>query len=213
MRTFGGKLMKPTRLFGFAIASALIMTASPLYTAGAADYPPSIETLEVGKPLAEKVTPKVAGTTAVVPVATSEDIPVVIGEPVTAAKANLANKTLTNASVESSPVKLTSSLTMGGIGADEKAPLASISSGKKSEVQIPIDVPTRVSVSGLKASAKGTASFVDATGKSVSLGRITVSKSGKVTIPALTFAKANVSYTIKLVINGKTTTFTIRSTN
>lgn len=205
--------MKSRKFFGFAILSVVFATTSPLYMASAADYPPSIETLEVGKPLAEKVTPKVAGTTAVVPVATSEVIPVVIGEPVTAAKANLASKTLSNAAVESTPVKLTSSLILGGIGADEKAPVASISSSKKSEVQIPVDVPTRVSVSGLKASAKGTASFVDATGKSISLGKITVSSSGKVTIPALTFGKANVSYTIKLVVNGKTTTFTIRSTN
>ena len=40
-------------------------------------------------------------------------------------------------------------------------------------------------------SAAGTASFVDANGKSVPLGKITVSKSGRVTIPALTFGKKN----------------------
>lgn len=186
--------------------------ASSTHISVAADYPPSIETLEVGKPLAEKVTTKVSGAVAVVPVATSEVIPVVIGEPISATKANLATKTLSNSAVESTPIKLSSALILGGIGADEKAPVASISSSKKSEVQIPVDVPTRVTVSGLKASSKGTASFVDASGKSIALGKITVSSSGKVTIPALTFAKANVSYTIKLVINGKTTSFTIRST-
>ena len=63
------------------------------------------------------------------------------------------------------------------------------------------------------ASAAGTASFVDANGKSVPLGKITVSKSGRVTIPALTFGKKNVSYTIKITIGGKTTSFTVRGTD
>jgi hypothetical protein len=108
---------------------------------------------------------------------------------------------------------LSSSLTLGGIGADEKAPVATISSSKRSEVQIPVDVPTRVTITGLKAAATGTASFVDASGKSVSLGKIRVSSSGRVTIPALTFAKKNVAYTIRVIVGGKTTSFTIRATD
>lgn len=204
--------MKLNHLIRSILAVLLISLFAPISSSVAADYPPSVETLEVGKPLADAIAPKSSGTVAVVPVATSQVIPVVIGEPISAIKANLASKTLSNASVEASPVKLSSSLTLGGIGADEKAPVASISSSKKSEVQIPTDVPTRISVSGLKASSKGVATFVDSSGKSVSLGKITVSSSGKVTIPALTFSKANVSYTIRLVINGKTTSFTVRST-
>jgi hypothetical protein len=137
----------------------------------------------------------------------------VICEPVTATSSRLSTKTLTNASVESTPIKLTTSLTLGGIGADEKAPVATISSSKRSEVQIPVDVPTRVTVTGLRASSTGTASFVDASGKSVSLGRIRVTSSGRVTIPALTFAKKNVAYTIRLIVGGKTTSFTIRATS
>lgn len=204
--------MKLQRLLATGVTALFVATALPTQ-ANAADYPPSIESLEVGKPLAAKVEPKVVGTTAVVPVATSTVIPLVIGEPISAAKAGLANKTLSNKSLEYSPVNLSSSLTLGGIGADEKAPVASIKSSAKSEVQIPIDVPTRVTVSGFKASATGTASFVDATGRSISLGKIIVSKSGRVSIPAFTFSKANISYKINLVINGKRTTFTIRSTN
>ena len=157
-----------------------IFSILPIQSSFAADYPPSIETLEVGKPLATPVTPRQSGTVAIVPVATSEVIPIVIGEPISVARANLANKSLTNSSVQSTPVKLTSSLTLGGIGADEKAPIARVTSTTKSEVQIPIDVPTRVSVSGLKAFSKGTASFIHSREKAISLGKITVSASGRV---------------------------------
>ena len=196
------------------LAGCLLVTGANFSTpAMAADYPPSVEVLEVGKPLAQPVPAKVSGVTAVVPVATDSVIPIVIGEPVTATSARLSTKTLTNASVESTPIKLSSSLTLGGIGADEKAPVATISSSKRSEVQIPVDVPTRVTVTGLRASSTGTASFVDASGKSVSLGKIRVTSSGRVTIPALTFAKKNVAYTIRLVVGGKTTSFTVRGTD
>lgn len=203
--------MKLQRILAAGVTVLFLAAALP--TSNAADYPPSIENLEVGQPLAAAVKPKDATTTAVVPVATSTVIPLVIGDPVSVSRAGLATKTLSNTSVANSPVKLTSSLTLGGIGASEPAPVATIKSSSKSEVQIPIDVPTRITVSGLKASATGTASFVNSQGKSVPLGKITVTKSGRVSIPALTFSKANVSYKITLVINGKRTTFTVRSTN
>jgi hypothetical protein len=201
------------RLSAFVALGLFAAVANFSALAVAADYPPSVEVLEVGKPLAEPIPVKTPGVTAVVPVATAGVIPIVIGEPVTATSAKLSTKTLSNTAVESTPIKLSSSLTLGGIGADEKAPVATISSSKKSEVQIPVDVPTRVVVTGFKAGASGTATFVDSRGKSVSLGKIKVSASGRVTIPALTFAKANVSYTIKLTIGGKTTSFTIRGTD
>jgi hypothetical protein len=209
-----GAVKRDFKRIGALVAGCLLATGANFSSpAMAADYPPSVEVLEVGKPLAKPIPVRVSGTTAVVPVATAGVIPIVIGEPVTARAAKLSSKTLTNASVESTPIKLSSSLTLGGIGADERAPVATISSSKRSEVQIPVDVPTRVTVTGLKAGATGTASFVNASGKSVSLGKIKVSSSGRVTIPALTFAKKNVSYTIRLIVGGKTTSFTIRATS
>jgi hypothetical protein len=45
------------------------------------------------------------------------------------------------------------------------------------------------------------------------LGKIKVSASGRVTIPALTFAKKNVTYTIRIIVGGKTTSFTVRATS
>jgi len=208
-----GAVKRDFKRIGTLVAGCLLATGANFSSpAVAADYPPSVEVLEVGKPLAQPIPAKVSGTTAVVPVATAGVIPIVIGEPVTATSARLSTKTLTNASVESTPIKLSSSLTLGGIGADEKVPVATISSSKRSEVQIPVDVPTRVTITGLKAAATGTASFVDASGKSVSLGKIRVSSSGRVTIPALTFAKKNVTYTIRVIVGGKTTSFTIRAT-
>jgi len=195
----------------FTLLFSIVLIGSPMVvqSAVAADYPPSIETLEVGKPIITPVAPRVEGQTVVVPKATSTDIPLIVGEPVSVK--TLSNKVLNNKAVEQSPVKLSTTLTIGGIGADEKAPTATISASKKSEIQVPTDVPTRVTVTGLKASSSGKAYFVDSSGKSISLGTIKVDANGKVYIPALTFSKGGVSYKINLVINGKTTTFTIRS--
>ena len=195
----------------FTLLFSIVLIGSPMVvqSAVAADYPPSIETLEVGKPIITPVAPRVEGQTVVVPKATSTDIPLIVGEPVSVK--TLSNKVLNNKAVEQSPVKLSTTLTIGGIGADEKAPTATISASKKSEIQVPTDVPTRVTVTGLKASSSGKAYFVDSSGKSISLGTIKVDANGKVYIPALTFSKSGVSYKINLVINGKTTTFTIRS--
>ena len=197
------------KFFTLLFSIALIGSPMVVQSAVAADYPPSIETLEVGKPIITPVSPRVEGQTVVVPKATSTDIPLIVGEPVSVK--TLSNKVLNNKAVEQSPVKLSTTLTIGGIGADEKAPTATISASKKSEIQVPTDVPTRVTVSGLKASSSGKAYFVDSSGKSISLGTIKVDANGKVYIPALTFSKSGVSYKINLVINGKTTTFTIRS--
>ena len=197
------------KFFTLLFSIALIGSPMVVQSAVAADYPPSVETLEVGKPIITPVAPRVEGQTVVVPKATSTDIPLIVGEPVSVK--TLSNKVLNNKAVEQSPVKLSTTLTIGGIGADEKAPTATISASKKSEIQVPTDVPTRVTVSGLKASSSGKAYFVDSSGKSISLGTIKVDANGKVYIPALTFSKSGVSYKINLVINGKTTTFTIRS--
>lgn len=212
-KTKAEAMRKSIKQIGVLVAGSLLVAGANFSSpAMAADYPPSIEVLEVGKPLTQPIPTRVSGATAVIPVATAGVIPIVIGEPVTASSARLSTKTLTNASVQSTPIRLSSSLTLGGIGADEKAPVATVSSSRRSEVQIPVDVPTRVTVTGLRAAATGTASFVDASGKSVSLGRIRVSSTGRVTIPALTFAKQNVSYSIRLIVGGKTTSFTIRAT-
>jgi hypothetical protein len=193
---------------GCLIATSVTLSAPAM----AADYPPSITVLEVGKPLINIIAPRNTGTTAVVPVATSGEIPIIIGEPIKVSSARLSTKFLTNASVESTPLRLSSSLTLGGIGADEKAPVATISRTKNSEVQIPVDVPTRIVLTGFKPSATGTVSFVGSNGAGVSLGKIKVSSTGRVTIPALTFAKKYASYTIKVTINGATTSFIIRAT-
>lgn len=197
------------KFFTLLFSIALIGSPMVVQSAVAADYPPSVETLEVGKPIITPVAPRVEGQTVVVPKATSTDIPLIVGEPVSVK--TLSSKVLSNKAVEKSPVKLSTALTIGGIGADEKAPTATISASKKSEIQVPTDVPTRVTVTGLKASSSGKAYFVDSSGKSISLGTIKVDANGKVYIPALTFSKSGVSYKINLVINGKTTTFTIRS--
>jgi hypothetical protein len=194
--------------------ASLLVAAAMAFTpmnAIAADYPPSLEQLVVGQPIITPAPPQKKGVEAVVPKATSNQLPILLGEPVKASAAKLSTKTLTNKSVEAQPVRLTSAVILGGIGSDEKPPLATVSSKKNSEIQIPVDAPTRINITGLKAKATGTATFVDALGRSTSLGTVVVSANGVVSIPALTFAKKDVTYSIKLTIGGKTTTYVIRT--
>jgi hypothetical protein len=193
-----------------AVVVAAAMTLSPI-NAIAADYPPSLEQLVVGQPIITIAPPQKTGFTAVVPRATSNQLPILLGEPVTPAAAALSRKTLTIKAVAAQPVKLTSVVVLGGIGADEKPPLATVSSTKRSEIQIPVDAPTRINVTGFKARSTGSATFVDAQGRSISLGKIVVSASGVVSIPSLTFAKKGVTYTLKLTVAGKTTSIVIRT--
>ena len=195
----------------FTLLFSILLIGSPMVvqSAVAADYPPSIETLEVGKEVIKPVPPQKKDDEVVVPKATSTEIPLIVGEP--KSKDTLKGKILSNKSVEQSPVKLSSSLTIGGIGADEKAPTATFNKSKKTEIQVPTDVPTRITVTGFTPRAKGTASFIDSSGRPIPLGSVQANGVGKVFIPALTFSKGDVSYTIKLFFGGKTTTFTIRS--
>ncbi len=199
-----------TRKF-FTLLFSIVLIGSPMVvqSAVAADYPPSVETLEVGKPVITPIPPRKQDEDVVVPKATSTDIPLIVGDP--KPKETLKGKVLSNKSVEKSPVKLSPSLTIGGIGADEKAPTATFNKSKKTEIQVPTDVPTRITVTGFTPGAKGTASFIDSSNRSIPLGSVQANGDGKVFIPALTFSKGNVSYTIKLVFGGKTTTFTVRS--
>ena len=195
----------------FTLLFSFVLIASPMVaqSAVAADYPPSIKNPVVGKPLCVASSVKVNGATVIIPTATAPEIPLIVGEPLSFK--TLATKLFNNKSVEQSPVKLSTSLLVGGIGSNEKAPTATISASKKSEVQIPIDVPSRITVTGLKPAATGKAFLIDATGRTIDLGTIKVDKNGNVFVPAFTFVRGSVGYIVNLVINGKTTTFTIHS--
>jgi hypothetical protein len=200
------------QLRALLVCCAIAITGNFSTPVMAADYPPSVEVCEVGKPLIKSVAVKAKGSTAVIPVAPVCKIPLVIGAPKTVAAAKLTAKVLTAALLQGKPLSLSSSQTLGGIGSTEKAPVATFAATKNSEVQIPIGVPTVVVVTGLKKGLTGTMSYVDAKGKTILLGKVTVSSKGTVTLPALTYGKVNVSSAIKLVIDKKTTTFNVRST-
>ena len=202
----------------FKVASAVVvgclLTTVSSAPSMAADYPPSVQSCTTGKSLFSALPTRVAGSVAVVPVASTCKIPLVIGEPLTPKQAKIEQKVLTNALVQTPPIKLSSILTLGGIGVNEKAPVATFSASRKSEIQFAVGVPTRLVITGL-SSAKGKHGhvfFVPAGGKSFQVAHFKPSSSGSVTIPALTFAKKDVSYSMKLVVEGgKTTTFYLRS--
>jgi len=196
-----------------ALVFGCLMATTP-NLAFAADYPPSVQACTTGKSLFAALPTRVSGAIAVVPVASTCKIPLVIGEPVTPKQAKIEQKVLTNSLVQTPPIKLTSILTLGGIGADEKAPVATFAASRKSEIQFAVGVPTRLVVTGLSSARgkHGHVFFVPTSGSSLKVAHFTVSSSGKVTVPALTFAKKNVSYSMKFVVEGgKTTTFYLRS--
>jgi hypothetical protein len=201
------------RVANAVIVGLLLATVSSAPSM-AADYPPSVQACTTGKSLFAALPTRVSGAIAVVPVASTCKIPLVIGEPVTPKQAKIEQKVLTNSLVQTPPIKLSSILTLGGIGADEKAPVATFAASRKSEIQFAVGVPTRLVVTGLSSARgkHGHVFFVPTSGSSLKVAHFTVSSSGKVTVPALTFAKKNVSYSMKFVVEGgKTTTFYLRS--
>jgi len=193
---------------------ALLVAAAMAFTsvnAIAADYPPSLEQLVVGQPIITPVPPQTKGCPVVVPVATSNQLPILRGEQITAYKADLAPKVLTIRSVATTPVQITSLVVLGGIAFNDKAPLATVPRRTCSEIQIPVDAPTRINVTGFKPGALVTASFINRFGKSVALGKVVVTKAGVVPIPALTFARKDTVYKIRLTINNIQNTTIIRT--
>ncbi len=195
-------------IIGFAIPNLFIPSST------AADYPPSVEVLVVGKPLAKPLPPKDPAKTVVVPKATSDKIPIIIGTPKWAVNVLLDDRkttVLSDASVQS-PVRLRANLIIGGIGADEKAPVATVSRSKNSEIQIPTDVPTRISVTGFRSGDRGSISIISKSGAVVLLGAALVNSGGRLVIPAFTFDKAGLSFVIRVIVNGRITDLTIRST-
>lgn len=206
-----------TRVAKSALALALVSALCASGAVAAPNYPPSIQPPAAGEPIQAPVAPKESGAVAVVPVAVSDNIPVVTKTPVAvSAVVKNTNAILPVYMFDSKPVAPAKNVIVGGISAAKKddLPYATVSgtSKKKVEIQVAEDLPTTLFVEKLapRATAK-----VDITvgGKKVTLGSFKVASDGSLELPPLTLAAKGLSITVTVTVGKTIRSFVVRSTN
>lgn len=202
-----------------AVSLSLLATMSTMTSALAeAQYPPSIQAPTPGEPIQTPVPPKTTGAKVVVPVAASEVIPDLVKAPVPISKTALnSNGTLNLTKVASRPVEVFSGVAIGGLSATDlkDAPIAKLSNvvGKKTEIQVASDVPTVVALQGLPKGTNAQVILVNSKGKTISLGTLRTTSKGGLSLPPITLDDEGDSFTVRVIISGRTTNITIRATN
>lgn len=206
-----------TRVAKSALALALISALCASGAVAAPNYPPSIQPPAAGEPIQAPVTPKESGAVAVVPVAVSENIPVVTKAPVAiSAVVKNTNSVLPANVFDSKPVAPAKNVIVGGISTAQKddLPYATVSgtSKKKVEIQVAEDVPTTLFVE--KLAPRATARVVITVGgKKVTLGSFRVASDGSLELPPLTLGADGLSITVTVTVGKTTRSFVVRSTN
>lgn len=198
----------------FVFLSALILGLSSQVqvTFAAPQYPPTIQTPVIGESIIAPIPPKIKNTAVVVPKATSDNIPVINeNKAIPLSK----SKIYSNANLVSpeTPVLVANSLILGGVKNRNlnQVPTAIISSKKATELQVPSDVPTRISISSLPKSSSVQVRVVVGN-KVIALGNLNSDSSGKITLPPLTLTEQGKTLSIQIVSGGKATSFSLRST-
>lgn len=181
-------------------------------SAFAATYPPSIQPPKVGEPIQAPAPTLDATFSAIVPIAKFKSIPVLVGSPISLEKAApLLGKTkkINVAAFNKAPIRLETGLILGGVPSYQvsRTPLATVSSSKKSEVQTATNVPTRISVTGLKKNATASVSLLVSYASQINLFTIRVSSKGVITLPPLTIQ--NIALPISLQVSVGTQSYTI----
>ena len=196
------------------VGSSMLLTAVALVQPSVAEpqYPPTIQTPIVGEQIIVAIAPKTAVSVVAIPKATSETIPLISeSSSITLAESKIRPNTTLIAPTK--PVEITSTLILGGVAKNELAqvPTAQVSSKKSTEVQVPSDVPTRISVTALPKSTTAVVRIVIGS-RTVTLGNLRTDSNGKIILPPLTFTEKSKSVTVSVVAGGKTSKFTLRST-
>lgn len=194
---------------------AFLLIAAPI-SANAAAYPPSIQPPKVGQPIQNSVTPLGAGFTAVIPIATSTIIPTIVGTPISLEKASPiigASRKLNAAAFNKAPVKLNTGLIIGGVPSYKVArtPLVKVEAGKKQEIQTATDVPTRISVTGLKQSKTAAISLLVTYSSKISLFNVRISSKGVITLPPITIQDKTLPISLQIVVGTSTYTVPLRA--
>jgi hypothetical protein len=208
--------MKSKSFRELTVWSLAFLLASAPIAANAAAYPPSIQPPKVGQPIQNSATPLEAGFTAVIPIATSTIIPTIVGTPISLEKASPiigAARTLNAAAFNKAPVKLNTGLIIGGVPSYKVArtPLVKVEAGKKQEIQTATDVPTRISVTGLKKSKTAAISLLVSYSSKISLFNVRISSKGVITLPPITVQDKALPISLQIVVGTSTYTFPLRA--
>ena len=208
--------MKRRRFRELTVCTLAFLLASAPIAANAAAYPPSIQPPKVGQPIQNSATPLEAGFTAVIPIATSTIIPTIVGTPISLEKASPiigAARTLNAAAFNKAPVKLNTGLIIGGVPSYRVArtPLVKVEAGKKQEIQTATDVPTRISITGLKKSKTAAVSLLVSYSSKISLFNVRISSKGVITLPPITVQDKALPISLQIVVGTSTYTFPLRA--
>lgn len=206
--------------FGVRSILASVMSLSLMLiptSANGASYPPSIQPPKVGEPVQSPTTTLESGFVALIPIATSTRIPTLTGTPISLDKASSligATRKLNSAAFNKAPVRLSSGLLIGGVQSYQvsRTPIATVAAGKKSEIQTAIDLPTRVSITGLKKNATASVNVVISYASKISLFTVRVSSKGVITLPPLTIQDKGLPITLQVTVSSTTYSFPLRAT-
>ena len=178
-------------------------------TANAAEYPPSVETPEIGDPLISPVNP-LGSCEVIVPVVTSENP---AKAKLTSAKSRnqISNfpSLINNSSFASGAYQAKSNLVIGGVSKSKLTSIPLATSATKScvEVQIPQNTPVRIALTKLVKNTQYTIKI----GKTV-VGRINSNTKGRVSLPVFSITSFPQNYNIYVERAGTSRKVVLRTT-
>jgi len=201
----------------FTTALSLLLVIGVFAPASSqAQYPPSIQSPVVGDAIIAPTTPLKANANVFTPIAKAVIIPTLRQvDPVPVRKAISSVGLLKPRSLSTAPAQVTTNISFGGVARKDLAnvPVASFRGNRSVEVQTAQDVPTIIEARRLPSNQSARVSFVTSKGKVIDLGSARVNSSGELRLPPITFSKNQVSVTVRVLVGGKTYSYTIRTTN
>lgn len=205
------------RRSGRAVALIAVMAysiiASPVVNA--AQYPPVISLPLPGEPIQAPVSPSSTNYVVKIPVSTAKEAPKVENsDSVTYKGAGFAaGKPISPKSLAAKPVRLNSGMYLGGVSTSTLSltPIATINRSYN-EVQTSVDVPTRVTVSGLPKNTNAVIRYYTTSGAARDLGTIKTNKSGALTLPPITLSTVGQVLTVQISAGKVTRILLLRAT-
>lgn len=210
-------MRKPQKKKRYLLSAFVIVLALVSSVVQAATYPPSIKPPKVGQPVLSSVAPLDSAYSAVVPIATSTEIPTVTGKIVSLQQAGPligVNRNLNSAAINSTAVRLNTGLILGGVPTYKvtRTPLATVKAGQKSEIQTALNLPTRVSITGLKR-GNAIVSAVVSYSTTIDLFKVAVNSKGVITLPPISLQDKQLPVSLQVTLGTQKYVFPFRAIN
>jgi hypothetical protein len=205
------KLFRKIKLV-FILVTGISLAISPSVVA-APEYPPSIQEPVVGEPIQAPVAPRDEDARVVLPIVRSETIPTLDEAP--RPRPVITVGLIADARLETRSYEVLSGVILGGLSDEEKsdAPRAIVGVSKDPiELQVASDVPVVISLRALPAGARATISFVGRKGRVVSLGSLTTTSKGRLSMPPITLDDEGDRFTLRITIGRTVYEIEVRAT-